>query len=112
VIKFLRKGYRPFEVPINYCSRSYSEGKKVTIIRDPLLWIAANFKYKLKNPFKPMRQAYREARKEMSRGKARSSVNRVIDFSVTDDSSINAARLNENQSITAAKHTTVSEANT
>jgi len=51
VIKLLRKGYAPYEVPVNYRSRSYSEGKKVTIVMDPLLWIKANFKYRFVSPF-------------------------------------------------------------
>jgi glycosyltransferase involved in cell wall biosynthesis len=118
VIKFLRKGYRPFEVPVNYCSRSYSEGKKVTIIGDPLLWIKANFKFRLVSPFKPMRQAYREARKEMSKGNAKHRVNgeamaaaNVIDFSITGDSAMAAVTLNEIQSSTAVRHKAASEAN-
>lgn len=46
VIKLLRKGYRPFESPINYRSRSFTEGKKVTIIRDPLTWLRALAKFR------------------------------------------------------------------
>ncbi len=46
VIKLLRKGYVPLEIPINYKSRSFSEGKKVSIIRDPLTWIVALFRYR------------------------------------------------------------------
>ena len=46
VIKLLRKGYRPIEIPVNYHSRSISEGKKVTMVRDPLTWIRALFKYR------------------------------------------------------------------
>ena len=41
VIKLLRKGYQPLEVPVNYHSRSIAEGKKVTMIRDPLTWLRA-----------------------------------------------------------------------
>ena len=41
VIKLLRKGYRPLEIPVNYHSRSIAEGKKVTMIRDPLTWLRA-----------------------------------------------------------------------
>jgi len=41
VIKLLRKGYRPLEVPVNYHSRSIAEGKKVTMVRDPLTWLRA-----------------------------------------------------------------------
>jgi SAM-dependent methyltransferase len=39
VVKFLRKGYRPLEIPVNYRSRSFQEGKKVTLFRDPLTWL-------------------------------------------------------------------------
>jgi glycosyltransferase involved in cell wall biosynthesis len=46
VIKLLRKGYRPLELPVNYRSRSFSEGKKVTIFRDPITWLRALLKYR------------------------------------------------------------------
>jgi SAM-dependent methyltransferase len=46
VIKLIRKGYKPVEIPINYRSRSFKEGKKVRIIRDPLTWIWALVKYR------------------------------------------------------------------
>jgi glycosyltransferase involved in cell wall biosynthesis len=46
VIKLLRKGYRPLELPVNYRSRSFSEGKKVTLFRDPLTWLRALVKYR------------------------------------------------------------------
>jgi glycosyltransferase involved in cell wall biosynthesis/2-polyprenyl-3-methyl-5-hydroxy-6-metoxy-1,4-benzoquinol methylase len=39
LIKLLRKGYRPIELPVNYRSRSFKEGKKVRMFRDPLTWI-------------------------------------------------------------------------
>jgi SAM-dependent methyltransferase len=42
VIKLVRKGYRPVEIPVNYRSRSFKEGKKVTLVRDPLLWLWVN----------------------------------------------------------------------
>jgi glycosyltransferase involved in cell wall biosynthesis len=41
LIKLIRKGYRPIEIPISYKSRSFKEGKKVSMIRDPLTWIVA-----------------------------------------------------------------------
>jgi hypothetical protein len=69
VIKLLRKGYRPYEVPVNYWSRTYSEGKKVTIVNDPLLWIKADFKYRFVSPFKPLRRAYEEARAKRGQAK-------------------------------------------
>jgi hypothetical protein len=46
VIKFLRKGYKALEVPVNYQSRSMKEGKKVTVFRDPLTWIRALVKFR------------------------------------------------------------------
>jgi hypothetical protein len=46
VIKLLRKGYVPLEVPVNYRSRSFSEGKKVSAVRDPLTWLRALAKYR------------------------------------------------------------------
>jgi SAM-dependent methyltransferase len=39
LIKLIRKGYRPIELPVNYRSRSYKEGKKVRMIRDPISWL-------------------------------------------------------------------------
>ncbi len=46
VIKFLRKGYKPLELPVNYQSRSMKEGKKVTVFRDPITWIRALLKFR------------------------------------------------------------------
>ncbi|MCB4757620.1 MAG: glycosyltransferase [Elusimicrobia bacterium] len=46
VCKLLRKGYVPLEVPINYTSRSFSEGKKVKFFSDPPTWLKAIFKYR------------------------------------------------------------------
>ena len=46
VIKLLRKGYQALELPVNYRARSFSEGKKVTIVRDPLTWLRALVKYR------------------------------------------------------------------
>ena len=39
VIKMLRKGYVPLEIPVNYRSRSFQEGKKVAFFGDPLTWL-------------------------------------------------------------------------
>jgi glycosyltransferase involved in cell wall biosynthesis len=41
LIKLMRKGYRPVELPVNYRSRSFSEGKKVRMFRDPVTWLKA-----------------------------------------------------------------------
>jgi len=46
MIKLLRKGYRPLELPVNYRARSFTEGKKVTVFRDPLTWVRALLKYR------------------------------------------------------------------
>jgi glycosyltransferase involved in cell wall biosynthesis len=46
VIKLIRKGYVPLEIPVNYDSRSFKEGKKVNMFRDPFTWIKASFKYR------------------------------------------------------------------
>lgn len=52
VIKLVRKGYRPLEVPVNYRSRSFREGKKVSMVRDPLSWVWVDLKYR----FVPLRR--------------------------------------------------------
>ncbi len=41
LIKLIRKGYCPVELPVNYRSRSFKEGKKVRMWRDPLTWLVA-----------------------------------------------------------------------
>jgi glycosyltransferase involved in cell wall biosynthesis/tRNA G46 methylase TrmB len=40
LIKLIRKGFQPMELPVNYRSRSFKEGKKVRLFRDPLTWLA------------------------------------------------------------------------
>jgi hypothetical protein len=45
-IKLLRKGYRALELPVNYTARSFTEGKKVTVFRDPLTWLRALVKFR------------------------------------------------------------------
>ena len=39
VCKLIRRGHLPAEVPINYRSRSYAEGKKVRFFSDPITWL-------------------------------------------------------------------------
>ena len=46
LIKLVRKGYRPFEIPVAYRSRSFKAGKKVSMIRDPITWMVALAKYR------------------------------------------------------------------
>jgi SAM-dependent methyltransferase len=40
LVLLLRKGYRPLEIPVGYRSRSFQEGKKVSMLRDPWTWLA------------------------------------------------------------------------
>jgi glycosyltransferase involved in cell wall biosynthesis len=47
LIKLVRKGYRPIEIPVSYHSRSFKEGKKVSMFRDPLTWMRALVKYRI-----------------------------------------------------------------
>lgn len=55
VINFLLKGYHPVEIPVNYRSRSFAEGKKVSIIRDPFTWLRVFTKLRL-HPFDPFEE--------------------------------------------------------
>jgi hypothetical protein len=48
VIKLLLKGYRPLEVPVSYQSRSFKQGKKIRLFRDPLGWVLVDLKYRLR----------------------------------------------------------------
>jgi glycosyltransferase involved in cell wall biosynthesis len=41
LIKLIRRGYRPIEIPITYRSRSFKEGKKIRLFYDPLTWLWA-----------------------------------------------------------------------
>ena len=49
VAKFARKGYSALEIPINYRSRSFKEGKKIRVFRDPFTWIWALIKFRFVN---------------------------------------------------------------
>jgi len=46
LMKLVRKGHRPIEIPISYKSRSFKEGKKISMFRDPLTWLWAVAKYR------------------------------------------------------------------
>jgi len=46
VAKAIRRGAKPVEIPVTYNSRSFSEGKKVRFIRDPLTWIVALIRFR------------------------------------------------------------------
>jgi glycosyltransferase involved in cell wall biosynthesis len=54
LIKLVRRGYRPVEIPVSYRSRSFKEGKKVSMFRDPLTWMWALVKYRFQ-PLPPRR---------------------------------------------------------
>lgn len=53
LIKLVRKGYRPLEVPVNYQARSLAQGKKISAVRDPLTWIRALIKYRFQRLYSP-----------------------------------------------------------
>ena len=48
VMKLVRKGYVPLEIPVNYASRSFAEGKKVSFTRDGLTWVGTILRYRLR----------------------------------------------------------------
>jgi hypothetical protein len=48
VMKLVRKGYLPLEIPVNYASRSFAEGKKVSFTRDGLTWVGTILQYRLR----------------------------------------------------------------
>jgi len=45
VMKLVRAGYIPLEIPISYKSRDFKEGKKISITKDPPTWLQAWWKY-------------------------------------------------------------------
>jgi glycosyltransferase involved in cell wall biosynthesis len=47
VIKLIKKGYIPKEVPISYKARTVEEGKKIRLSRDGILALIAIFKYRI-----------------------------------------------------------------
>jgi hypothetical protein len=44
--KLVRNGYSPIEIDVTYHSRSFDEGKKISILRDPPTWIRACLKHR------------------------------------------------------------------
>ncbi len=59
LIKLVRKGYRPLEIPVNYRSRSFKQGKKVSMFRDPLTWLWALARLRLTR-IDPLREVARQ----------------------------------------------------
>lgn len=51
VIKLVRKGYTPLEIPVNYWSRSFRQGKKVRMFRDPFGWLWVDLKLRFERLF-------------------------------------------------------------
>lgn len=47
LLKLIRIGYIPIEVPVNYSARSFSEGKKVRFFPDPFIWVWCIVKFRL-----------------------------------------------------------------
>jgi glycosyltransferase involved in cell wall biosynthesis len=44
--KLIGAGFLPQEIPVSYQSRGFDEGKKIRMIRDPLTWLAALWRYR------------------------------------------------------------------
>lgn len=55
LIKLARKGFIPREIPVNYRSRSFQEGKKVSVFRDPLTWVVALIRLRMAH-IEPLKQ--------------------------------------------------------
>jgi glycosyltransferase involved in cell wall biosynthesis len=47
VIKLIKRGYKPLEIPIRYNARSFGEGKKVNVIKTGLLdlWVMLKYRF-------------------------------------------------------------------
>ena len=63
LIRLVQKGYKPIEIPVNYRSRSFKQGKKVTMFSDPISWLKICIKLRLSkvNPLARIEQARSEA---------------------------------------------------
>ncbi len=59
LVKLIRKGYQPIELPVNYRSRSFKQGKKVSMFRDPLNWLQALLKLRFAT-IDPLREVERQ----------------------------------------------------
>ena len=47
--KLIRQGFKPIEISVRYWSRSFGEGKKVSMLGDPPSWIRAGFRHRFSN---------------------------------------------------------------
>jgi hypothetical protein len=59
VIKLILRHYVPLELPVNYRSRSYKEGKKVNIFKEPFRWLRVDFGNCMKKLPAPPAHAWR-----------------------------------------------------
>jgi hypothetical protein len=61
LIKLIRKGYHPIELPVNYRSRSFKDGKKVRMFLDPITWLKALMRLRFVKiePMKIVEQTHR-----------------------------------------------------
>ncbi len=46
LIKLIRRGYKPLEIPVTYRSRSFADGKKVNVFFDPLTWLVSLVRFR------------------------------------------------------------------
>lgn len=46
LIKLIRRGYKPIEIPVSYNSRSFADGKKVKMFADPITWLIALVRFR------------------------------------------------------------------
>ncbi len=72
LIRLMQKGYTPVEIPVNYRSRSFKEGKKVSMWRDPLNWLAALARLRFSN-VDPMAEVERKRAAEAAMQPMRTS---------------------------------------
>ncbi|MFH0908620.1 MAG: glycosyltransferase family 2 protein [bacterium] len=63
LVKLLRKGFTPREIPVHYKARSFRDGKKIDILREPFRWVRVD----LKHCFGPLKRALPEGRIERQR---------------------------------------------
>jgi glycosyltransferase involved in cell wall biosynthesis len=82
LIKLARKGYIPVEIPVNYRARSFKDGKKVSIARDPWTWLRAIVKFRW-SPLHLLKHV--EAERLATRGTdARSDIRAAIKANVSN----------------------------
>jgi glycosyltransferase involved in cell wall biosynthesis/SAM-dependent methyltransferase len=85
LIKLVRKGYVPLEIPVNYRSRSLKEGKKVSLWRDPLTWLRALVRLRLIS-IDPMREIERQRIQQSSGAPAAHPISSPIQLEAGDKS--------------------------